>query len=219
MSIPCWLTNRDTLTPVRGMVEFLLDCDEVGTVTIVDCESTYPPLIDWYRSACPVTVIFAENLGNHAPWRYIQPDDGYYFASDADFDLTGVPKDFLKLLREGLIEFPEVCKTALSLRIDDLPDDSPVAKKVIAHESQFWRRRRNGQWFDADVDTTVALYRGRSGWGGYGPALRADNPYTARHLPWYLASDTCTEEWEWYLRHLNPSGLTWGPRLKDEFLK
>jgi hypothetical protein len=218
MSIPCWLTNRDTLTPVRGMVEFLLTCDDVGPITIVDCASTYPPLIDWYRTNCPARVIFAENLGNHAPWRYVEPSDGYYFASDADFDLTGVPRDFLRVLREGLIEFPEIRKTALSLRIDDLPDDSPLSKSVITHESQFWQRCRNGQWFEADVDTTVAMYRGREGWGGYGPALRSAHPYTARHIPWYLTRDTCTEEWEWYFRHLDPKGITWGPRLRDRLL-
>lgn len=216
VSIPCWLTNRDLLSPVRGMVAHLLECDDVGEITIVDCGSSYPPLIDWYTGECPVNVILDENHGPRAAWRHIVADE-FYFESDADLDLTDVPRDFLPQLQEGLCEHPEAIKAGLSLRIDDLPADGPGTPRVRAHESQFWRQRIDAHWFSGDIDTTAALYRPHHGWRGYGPALRAAPPYTARHLAWYLASETLNEEWRYYFEHLSPEGIAWSPYLRELF--
>ncbi len=182
-------------------------------ITIVDNASTYPPLLDWYEG-CPYRVArLGENCGEHAPWdrgvvlsgaehraRY---SSDYYVVTDPDLSLDSCPQDVLDLLVEGWRSYPFVNKIGLSLEIDDLPDASPMAEQVRQWESQFWRERRDGRFFDAWVDTTLALYsvdlpfaRARD----TGNSLRSDRPYTARHLPWYIDPDHMSAEEEYYIR-------------------
>jgi len=209
--VPCWLTNRDTMT-VRTLVDQLILCEDVGPITIVDCDSTYPPLLEWYDTVCPVRVIRAENLGSHAAWSYLDTSSPY-LVSDADLDLARVPRDFVRQLQRGLDRYPDAIKCGLSLSLEALPDASPVKSQVIAHESSFWSVARDPEFYDAAVDTTMALYRAASGWGGYAPALRAAPPYTARHVPWDLVPGQVPPDWEHYFQRLDPLGLGWSPVL------
>ena len=108
---------------------------------------------------------------------------------------------------------PHAVKVGLSLEIDDLPDESPLKAKVIAHESQFWKKPRPDGHYDADLDTTLALYRAGRGWGGYGPAIRLGRPYTARHVPWYLTPTNTSDDWRHYFANLSSEGLMWSPQI------
>lgn len=213
-AIPCWLTNRDALA-VKPMVEHLITCDDVGPITIVDCDSTYAPLLDWYEHECPVNVIRADNLGNQAGWHFLDQSTSY-IVSDADLDLSRVPRDFARKLQFALDRFPARIKAGLSLAIDDLPEDSPIRDRVVAHESQFWTTPLDDLHYDAAVDTTLAMYRAGTGWGGYSPAIRLAPPYTARHVPWYLTPASTGEDWQHYFSRLNPTGIVWGPALATE---
>ncbi|AMV19261.1 hypothetical protein [Planctomyces sp. SH-PL14] len=214
--IPCFITNRDLLTTPQDMVERLKECDCVGEIVILDCGSTYPPLKEWYAS-CPVRVEFLSNLGSQALWRWGGfPGNGFYFESDSDLDLSDVPKDFLLRLMEGFAKYPHVKKAGLSLRIDDLPDDFPLKKHVVNHERQFWSKPLDEFWFEADIDTTAALYRGGTGWGGYGPSLRSAPPYTARHVPWYMSAEAANgcPDWCWYLANHDQRMTHWSGILR-----
>lgn len=212
-SIPCYLTNRDCLEPVRGMVDHLQQCADVGEITIVDCGSTYPPLLAWYES-CGVTVRRCENLGPRAAWVGRQHVSEFYFVSDSDLDLTGVPLDFLQKLREGLERYPDYIKAGLSLRIDDLPADLPLTARVLDVETPYWSKPLDPDWYDAPIDTTAALYRDAREWMGYGPALRAAPPYCAKHLAWYLRAGAVPPDWQYYFENLKPSEVTWSRALK-----
>lgn len=219
--IDIYLTNRDLLTPIQGMVSHLLQCDESGQITIIDCGSTFPPLVEWYASLDnPRVVVRREtNLGNHACWDSgaVHPSGDFYFASDSDLDLTGVPFDFLTVLCDGLIKYPETIKAALSLRLDDLPADAPLTASVLADESKFWTTPIGDRYYRAEVDTAAAMYRTGTGWGGYGPALRTAEPYAARHLPWYVTPETLSDEWRHYFANAHGRGLRWSPLYKQEF--
>lgn len=214
VKIPCYITNRDLLDSPRAMVSHLQQCQEVGEIFIVDCASTYGPLLEWYQD-CPATVIRSENLGPRAPWAHRQHISDYYFVTDGDLDLSGVPTDFLVRLREGLIAHPERIKAGLSLRIDDLPPELPLTAGVIDMEQYYWTHQVGDDWYDAPIDTTAALYRDEHEWGGYGPALRAKPPYTAKHIAWYLRPGHIPADWRYYLDHLNGAGILWSPRLKN----
>jgi hypothetical protein len=217
-SIPIYLNARDLLSPLRAMVERLLATPGAGPIVIVDNASTYPPLLEWYeeveRGAWRVgsgrtqIVRLGENRGELAPFvltTHHSPLNTPYFAvSDPDLDLGEVPDDFLDVLISGLERYPERVKAGLSLRIDDLPEDGPFTTEVRRHESRFWQQRLDERWYDANVGLTFAVYRGpkRRGGFGYGPALRAAPPYTARHLPWYLTPEAIDDEWRYYFEHV-----------------
>ncbi len=221
--INCYLTNRDTLSPVKGMVEKLIQCDDVRRVIILDCGSTYPPLLEWYDSQSQAEVIRHENIGNRVTWDRPnailgEPGDRFYFASDADLDISQVPNDFLLRLQDGLNRYPKAVKAGLSLRLDDLDPAEPFFDRIHSYEDKYWTKQIDDHFYDADIDTVLAMYRTGEGWGGYGPALRSTAPYVARHLPWYLTTENITDEWIYYFKHLKQDGILWGPLLRDRFL-
>lgn len=212
----CWLTNRDLLTPVQGMVAKLHECDGVSRIVIVDCGSTYQPLLDWYDGGCSVEVMRIENKGHLAPWGVLTTPDDFYFVSDADFDLSETPKDFLCVLIDGLQRHVSAMKAGLSQRIDDLPDGSPIRQDVLDNEREFWKTKADEQFYWGRVDTTPAVYRPRQPWLGYGPSLISAPPYSCRHLSWHLTPDALSEEWRYYMEHLDPLGIVWGAKWQQK---
>ena len=203
---PVYITAFNRLTPLKRMVEFLCRCPGVSPV-VIDNASTYPPLLEWYLE-CPVEVIRRDdNAGPRVAWSH--KDDSPFFAvTDSDLDLDGCPLDLVDVLIDGLESHPEYCKAGLSLEIDDLPQDHPFLERILSVELPYWERRV-GRFFDALIGSTFAVYR--SGVPCvYGPALRSDRPYTARHLPWYVKPGQENEEERYYYDHAqHASGLLW----------
>ena len=205
--IPIYINNRDHLTTTRALVAYLQRIPHTLPI-IVDNESTYPPLLEWY-AACGVTVVRVRNLGPRAPWLIrhdLMRDCLYYAVTDSDLDLTGVPLDVFDVLREGLERYPDRVKAGLSLEINDLPERLASTHLIRRWEHKFWLSRLDERWWEAGIDTTFALYRSGWDWPGIFPALRADRPYTARHMPWYRMD---TEEERYYGEHANPEWATW----------
>jgi hypothetical protein len=99
-------------------------------------------------------------------------------------DLTGIPDDFLKVLNEGLNKYPRFSKCGFSLEINDLPstpEGDLIRTKV---EPRYWRKALDPLYYNAPIDTTLALYR--EGEKTYNHiAIRTNRPYTAKHVPWY----------------------------------
>ena len=222
-SVPVYINNYNRLTWPRKMAEYLSQIPNCQVV-IVDNASSYPPLLNWYES-CPCRVVrLRENLGPYAPWQsHLVEQDAceFYIVTDSDLDLDRVPLDLLTRLRKGLEDHPGAIKCGLSLEIADLErSDFPLREQVVRWEQQFWLRPLGDGFFDADLDTTFALYHQRRDLGRFlGPALRADRPYTARHLPWYLSASTLTDEDRYYLQHYRRFiGVSWSERTRDLLL-
>jgi hypothetical protein len=201
-----------------------------GRPIIIDNHSTAPETLAWYETRPCEVIQLAENYGHRAPWVtgiVQQYCPNYYAVTDPDLDLAGVPDEALQHLRNGLDRFPFITKCGLSLEINDLPDESIVKTKALAWESPFWLKRFDWQFWDAPIDTTLAVYDGRR---GYHPdrfltAARADRPFTFRHLPFYLTEANMTEELFNYFTaalgesatlatHLEPMLRQWKERQK-----
>jgi len=201
------INNRNRLTTTKAMVEYL-ECIPNAAPVIVDNDSTYPPLLEWYEH-CPVPVIRArKNLGPHAPWMLCSESmsGGDYVVTDSDLDLLGVPIDLLEVLASGLLKYPDVIKAGLSLEIDDLPAEFDSTRLIQKWETRHWQTRLTTHWWDADVDTTFAMYRAGTDWTDVKPAIRADRPYTARHIPWYRIMD---DEEKYIEDHCDTQWSTW----------
>jgi hypothetical protein len=215
------LCNRDLLTPLVGMVEHLSACEGITRITILDNGSTWPPLLEWYRQN---PLLDVRHVGNRGPkWMFsdnIRDKADFYLASDADLDLSEVPKDFAVRLREKYRQIERdqpgngMEKIGLSLAIHDLPMHEScvvLSRQVIGDQARYWTTHHVdslGVWYDAFTDTTMAVYRGEHGWGGY-KSLRLGPPYTARHLPWYYLPGNLPEEFRYYLTHAKPFGGMW----------
>jgi hypothetical protein len=220
-TVPIYINNFNWLTWPRQMARFFEDVPNTEVI-IVDNASTYPPLLNWYESECPYKIVrLPENLGPHAPWRSgaILPPvvhEGYfgtpyYVLTDPDLCLDDCPKDLVEHLIEGYERYPEVTKVGVGLEIGNLPSDSIVAADAVAWERQFWANRRDGQFFDAAVDTTFAVYSIHVPCKGI--CLRSDRPYIARHQPWYLTPGNISDEHFYYIQRTIVG--SWGGLLKQ----
>lgn len=188
----------------KTMCEFLSDngCE----VILMDNGSTYKPLLKWY-DVCPYKIHhMTDKCFNRGLWETGLIDsygDKNYILTDPDLDLSEVPSDFVEKLFIGLDNNPDVMKSGLSLRIDDLPDND-YTKEIISWEKKWWERPRdiNG-FYISDIDTTLALYDSertkRFYTDGFFLAVRSPEPYVARHLPWYNTPENLSEEERYYM--------------------
>lgn len=227
-TIPVYINNFNRMTTTRGIVEYLKKVDGAFPV-IVDNGSSYPPLLEWYKTKPCETVLLNENVGKFAPWtrgcvqwaaaHRARFESEFYVVTDSDLDLSGVPFDVLDVLIEGWARFPSSRKIGLSLEINDLPSDSPILDSVSQWESKFWQER-SGMFWRADIDTTFAMYRADMNHANVMEttnAWRTDRPYTARHTPWYITDDTITEEERYYIEANASKTAGWTIQLGEHF--
>lgn len=203
--IPVYIINRNRLAAMRKLIAWLLDA---GTerIVIVDNDSQYPPLVDYYKHDLEqgVTLVHAgRNAGPQIFWeREMQHwQDTPYVVTDSDLVPSACcPKDLIAKLDSILKQYVRKGKAGPNLRIDNLPDVVPFKHKIIQQCQGFWQHRLSHECFEAAIDTTFALYRAHSNWVDSSPAsgIRMDFPYVMEHTPWY--SWPLTEEDEYFGR-------------------
>lgn len=197
----CFIIMRDRLIWPKKLAE---QCQNRNLeVFLIDNNSTYPPLIEWYKT-CEHKIWFMGK--NRTSWNELYNiittsiQDRYFIITDPDLDIGLVPEDFIIKLMEGLY-YGNKC--GLSLEIDDLPK-SDYTDRVIAHEQRFWQEKK-GEFYKADTSTTFALYDREREFSL--DAVRTPKPYTAKHLSWYLTE--MDEEETYYQEHSEHTG--WKP--------
>lgn len=197
--VPIIINNFNRLEMLVKLINAL---EERGytNIYILDNASTYPPLLEYYKS-CKYEVVFLnKNVGYLALWQtdvYKRFYSGYYIYTDPDVVMVDdCPDDFVELMYNLLQKYPYCMKVGLSLKIDDLPDYYHEKAKVLEWEKQFWKYEVENNVFEAPVDTTFALYRPFVKWGAnsYIMQLRTGYPYQLHHLPWYSDMNNLTEE-------------------------
>lgn len=189
------------------MVECIRGYEGLKEIIIFDNQSSYRPLLDWYKTAPCRVVNLTQNFGHKAPWTTIANSQiltDYYAVSDPDLDLAGVPRDVLLHLAALLSDFPEHGKIGLSLEIEDVTPDFPYYPVMSRWEPSYWKAPLVDNVIRlAPVDTTFAMYR-KSLLNQYKICgARTERPYTARHLPWYVREPD--EEFAYYLAHAGES--------------
>jgi hypothetical protein len=109
-AVPDYVNNRDRVTTTRALVDWLLSA---GTrrIVILDNQSTYPPLLGYYKNL-PAGVEVEFFNANCGPWAFW--DKGLhlsqttpYIVSDSDVvPAEGCPKDLIRVLNLLLHERP-----------------------------------------------------------------------------------------------------------------
>ena len=185
-------------------------------IWIVDNDSTYPPLLEWYRS-CPYKIVFLrENVGHLSIFKtglYKMFRNSYYAYTDSDLEICDeCPDDFMEQFIKLLRRDPRVVKVGFSLKIDDIPDYYSNKDEVVNWERQFWKKtvksKINAKVYNSPIDTTFAVYKP---WFKGGLVrfkdrhFRVGPPYVMRHLPWYLDNENLSEEDRYYLSAIKTS--------------
>lgn len=201
--IPIIINNYNRLECLKLLLD-RLDILGYNNIYILDNNSTYPPLLEYYQT-CELNVIrLKKNYGHLSLWKsmkFLNFIDDYYVYSDPDVvPIEECPENFLEIFKKQLESNRKLKKIGLSLKIDDLPETYKDKLEVINWENQFSKFRVSELFFKAPVDTTFALYKPWS-WAGASSIYlhyRSDYPYQARHLPWYSDSENPTEEDRYY---------------------
>jgi hypothetical protein len=211
LNIPIVINNRNRLTTTRELVEWLYKAGH-RNITILDNNSTYEPLLVWYKEQAYAHVEYlGYNAGPLALWlSEIGPKtiEGPYVYTDSDIvPAVTTPNDLVYQLARRLDHHRGYQKSGPALKIDDLPSNS-IAAAVVAHERQFWQRRVARDLYAAPIDTTFALYRAGAFGGWWLPSLRLAGPYQVRHMPWYVDDSNLPDEERFYRATAN-SATTW----------
>jgi hypothetical protein len=209
--VPVFINCRDRLTPLVGLLDYLerAGCEHIY---LLDNDSTYPPLLEYYEWTPHNVIRLGENRGHRWFWESGLLDElgvrGRYVFSDPDtVPIEECPLDAIEYFAEVLDRYPGYKKAGFGLKIDDLPDHYRLKQDVIVWESRFWHRIVAPRLYEARIDTTFALYRGPE----HAPtaAIRTGYPYLVRHTTWYLDSDNIPAEHRYYMERAE-GVASWG---------
>jgi len=202
MKIPVIINNRNFLTWPKAMVERIKEYDGVGEIIIVDNDSTYPPLLEWYATnPCRIERL-NDNLGMGAPWvsEVVKQLNGApYVLTDPDMGLEDTPDDTLLYLFDRLNSL-QLDKVGLGLDWQIVEKKSPYYERLNVYEKNRWSNSPviDGVYTEVQIDTTFALYNVDHYFIGGGSTTF---PYVARHYPWEFSIEEArnNEEFMYYM--------------------
>ncbi len=186
---PIIINSMNRLTFLKRQINWLEDCG-LSNITIIDNQSTYTPLINYYDKIKYKIIRNQTNMGYLALWYnkiFKEIRSNHYIYTDSDIvGDDSCPKDFIEYFYECLDKIKQIDKIGFSLNLNGIDKDLDIEYKIFENENKFWSKKfQNSEVYDAPIDTTFALYRPNT-YGGYWlKSGRTDHPYTANHLPWF----------------------------------
>lgn len=218
--IPIIINNFNRLEYLKRLIKSL-EKREYKNIIILDNQSTYPPLLEFYKQTDYKVIILDKNYGFRALWKsgiYQQFKRNYFVYTDSDLEIIDeCPNDFLLVFRDILIQNKWYLKIGFSLKIDDLPDENILKDEVIAWEKKFYETPINSILYKAPIDTTFALYRPFSfkhTSSNLAKVFRTAFPYQAKHLPWYIHTNKLSEEEKYYMETTKVK--SWTNKIKEK---
>ncbi|AND64623.1 hypothetical protein AX766_09430 [Flavobacterium covae] len=204
-NVPIIINNRNRYSHLLKLLKSL-EIRGYKNIIIIDNNSTYEPLLDYY-SKSPYRIIRLEkNLGfkslENLPI-YKELRKSYFVYTDSDLEIIDeCPCDFMSYFIDKLKSYNNVQKIGFSLKIDDLPDCYLRKDEVVDWEKKFYSQELAKGLFLAPIDTTFALHKPYAliSITGVFKMIRTDFPYQMRHLPWYDDSNSLTIEEKYYIQ-------------------
>lgn len=208
--VPIIINNFNRVTYLKKLIKSL-EMRGYGNIYIIDNASTYPPLLEYYEKCSYKVFRLKENIGYLSIWKtgiYDIFKRSYYVYTDSDMEIDeNCPDDFMAKFISILDRFPMAQKAGFGIRTDDLPAHFKKRDEVIEHEARFWKKEVEKDIYEAEIDTTFALYRpfckGKA--DKHQKTYRTGRPYVIRHLPWYVNSEEISEEEAYYINSITQS--------------
>lgn len=206
--LPIIINNYNRVNTLKQLIT-ALENRGYNNIHIVDNKSTYPPLLEFYKKTNHKVHLLNKNYGSKAFWKsglWLKFTRGHYVITDSDVvPIDECPDDFLNYFLTLHKKYSKLHKVGLSLKIDDLPDTFKNKNDVYNWEKKYYENPIEPNVFKAPIDTTFALYKPFTKLGerdGSTLMFRVNQPYQARHLPWYIDNDNLDEEEVYYLNSL-----------------
>lgn len=214
LPFPVIINNRNRLTSTKNMVEHLLRLNSNQEIIILDNESAYQPLIDWYKTIDQkVDIRYLQNEGHLALWSTgIYKEIGDYFIyTDSDIEPNPNLPDDYQLVMYNLMQKYEINKIAFAIAVNDLPNHYKYKNQVIRNESRWWQEQVEPNIYKADTDTTFALMRNIH--DNTYTSLRVARPdFICKHVPFYLDLENLDQEEAFYIQNC-------GERVTTQYTK
>lgn len=220
---PIFFINRNRFSALKTLVEWLLYYG-FKNITILDNDSSYPLLMDWYRNLEAVGDVKVKRMyGNYGPWvlwkRNMHLDIKVpYIVSDPDLiPAPYCPGNLVQRMFDLLTESDRFDKVGPSLRLDNVPGHYAKKDLVLAWESYFWHRPVGRGVYNAPIDTTFAMYRPGTNFKiDPNKNARLGYPYTLEHTPWYIDERNLDEEEQYYRNNADHRVTSWSSDSFEE---
>jgi hypothetical protein len=216
LNIPIVILNKDRLTPLKILVKNLQDRGHYN-ILIIDNQSTYQPLLDWYDTSnvevfyndIPETNFDSDTFRNLVDVvkhpKFIDLVKDYYVYTDSDIIIPDeVPTDFINQF-VTLINKYEVTKVGMAIKIDYLNEelfpnwhlcDGRPAHHIISgitSETEWWYDKYkvadvDYELYKTPIDTTFAVYAPNTSPCWTDNAIRVADKFSCIHYPWYYGS-------------------------------
>lgn len=212
-NIPIIINNRNRYTFLKELVEWL-EKNGYKNIYVLDNDSTYPPLLAYYKTFNHKVIFLKKNVGFKALWLtrvFKQFENSYYVYTDPDvLPLNDCPQNILEQLYNVLQKYKNIEKAGVALKIDDIPGHYANKTEVLRIENEFWKKEVGQNIYDAPVDTTFALYRPfAKGDAEECRAYRVAGKLIFRHQPWYENSNAPSEEETYYKNSVTKASSYW----------
>jgi glycosyltransferase involved in cell wall biosynthesis len=217
---PIFIISFNRPTMLRALINRLMELRQ-ERIIIVDNNSTYEPLLEYYQEIQDSFEIIHVPMNHGCKimtklWKdkeFIKKyelDKINFIYTDCDIvPAEECPLDFVEKFNEILEKYRNILKVGFSIKIDDLPMTFKAGGKVVKWEAQFWGNKNfdhqlKVDLYSAPIDTTFSCQRANTRPGWTELSLRTGRPYTARHLPWYINENQLSEEDQHYLKTARP---------------
>ena len=220
MTYPVFIVCRDRLTCLLGLLDWLEAVGHDREVYLIDNDSSYPPLLDFYKRTRHKVLWMGGNYGHRVGWtndvlRPLTQGRKFVYTDPDVIPIEGCPPDAIERMAKVLDKDGAAVKCGFGIKVDDLPDW--CRDGIQAWEARFWNDfvgRVGG--YRAPIDTTFALYAGfATKKFKYKPAWRLPEPYLLRHLPWYVDPNALSDEDEYYRAHADIKVSNWSRYVVD----
>ena len=225
--VPILINSYDRLTCLKKLVDWLVRAGH-RRIFIIDNKSTYQPLINYLihieQIGIARVVRLGRNCGHTAIWEQnilerLAIDSEYIYTDNDTVPSDFCPTDAVGMLQSILNSNDDIAKAGLGLRIDDIPEHYAHKESVLAWEKQFWLSPAARGLFNAQIDTTFALYRPQGEHGLDAETIRTGWPYLASHEGWYINHLSPSDEDTYYFDS-SCSGLShWSVRIISKWLE
>jgi hypothetical protein len=221
-SMPVLINNHNRLSSLQAQIRWLLYLDADISIIVVDNNSNYLPLLNYYLRLALVRNCQIIYLKHNSWLKGINliasrlTEFSKLIMTDSDLvPYHNTPGDIIDHLSKLLDTHSGYNHIGLSLELNDIPDYYPLKPIVLQHESQFWPPiavALDDEVIVAPVHSTFAMYRSNSVFNSIQPALRTTRPYTLKHADWYIDSGNISAEYKHYLKYCQPVA-SWSQEL------
>jgi len=210
--IPIFVNARDRVDCLRQLTDWLSGAG-YSNIIIIDNASTYPDMIVFLHQCTYPVLRLAKNLGHTALWRIsglrsIIRSEWFVYTDPDVVPIESCPSNVVSYLYELLNRHPDYAKAGIGLLLKDIPDNYPPKRSVIRWEENLYGEEIEPNAYEADVDTTFALYRPGTPYL-IAPSLRTRGDYQGRHLSWYIDSQYIGDDEQYYRDHALGSVTHW----------